>query len=48
MIGAIGLDVTLHENGKVFDALEIRYFENDEMYIERLKYVVNADHVEFY
>lgn len=44
---AIGIDVIIRKNGQAFDALEIRFFASNKTDMERFKYAIQSDHVDF-
>jgi hypothetical protein len=47
ILAAIAVDVLLRENGKSFDALQIRFFEIGKEYTETFKYIIEKGRVRF-
>jgi len=48
LLGAIGIDVTLHKGGIKYDGIQIRFFEKDNQSINTLNYTVYEHSVAFY
>jgi hypothetical protein len=48
-LGALAIDVTIKENNKVYDAIEMRFFKtNKEVYKKYFKYEVKENSVAFF
>ena len=48
-LGALAIDVSVKEDNKVYDALEIRFFEpKTEIYKKYFKYEIKGNSVEFF
>ena len=48
LCGAIAVDVLLRENGKTYDALQIRFFEIGKEFVETFKYIIEEGRVRFF
>jgi hypothetical protein len=48
-LASIAIDITIRENNKAYDAIEIRFFESDkEVYKKYLKYEIKENSVNFF
>ena len=48
-IAGLAVDVTVKENGEVYDAIEMRFYEtNKEVFKRYFKYEIKESHVEFF